>query len=61
MAGFVEKRKIKIVNTSNNKIDETTDPFKAVELFIKSMDSDEDFKIEVVNCCKNIIKEISTK
>ena len=54
---IVEKKKMHTINI-NTDIDETSDPNKAVDSFLLSVDADEIFKQEIASVCKAIIKEV---
>lgn len=54
---FVEKKKTEAISLNMANIDETMDPYKAVDLFLESVEADDNFKKEVAAACKEIIKE----
>ena len=57
LAEMIEKKSVGIVETKTD-IDETTNPYKAIDLFLPLIDADETFKQEVSIICKEIIKNV---
>ena len=54
---LTERKKVAIVETKVD-IDETTNPYKAVDKFMEVVDINNDFKQQISNACKDIIKEL---
>lgn len=58
VAEMTEKKRVEAIEAKTD-IDETTDPNKAVDSFMKIINADDDFKQEVAIACKDIIKEVT--
>lgn len=54
---MIEKKRVGAIEIKT-EIDETTDPYKAVDMFLPLVDADESFKKEVAIICKEIISDI---
>lgn len=60
MSSFNESRDVDRVIIKNAELDETINHFKAVDIFADTVDVEENFKIELKDVCKGIIKEYQT-
>lgn len=60
IVGLIEKKKLETLDFSLD-IDETIEPEKAVDIFVKPLNLDEAFKEKLSIACKNIIKSVKGK
>jgi len=54
---ITEKKTISAVEKKID-IDETTNPYQAVDAFMNTIKADDEFKLEVITICKGIIKQV---